>query len=160
MSASLSSRDIKIPFISRVCFFDEIFSFFDLASDFFSKWNFLKNWFYVLILRHWFIYIFDIKNYKNYFFNTKIQFDNNFYFNEFICFFYKNLIALLVAKPPSRKDDSFTWNTGGCSRSSRSFTCLIYDCSDRDGEVWQYFQQYMWIQAVYLHFLYRKKFFQ
>ena len=36
--------------------------FFDLVSDFFSKWNFLKNGFYVLVLRYWFIYIFDFFN--------------------------------------------------------------------------------------------------
>ena len=40
-----------------------------------------------MTLRYWFIYIFDIRNYKNYFFDMKIYFDNNFYFNKFIYLF-------------------------------------------------------------------------
>ena len=40
-----------------------------------------------MVLRYWFIYIFDIKDYKDYFLNTKIEFDNNFYFSKFIYLF-------------------------------------------------------------------------
>ena len=38
----------------------------------------------LLVLWYWFIYIFDVKNYKNYFLITEIQYDNIFYSNEFI----------------------------------------------------------------------------
>ena len=110
VSATLSGVEtLKYPSSYGICFFDKIFSFFNLASDFFSRWNFSKNGFSVLILRYWFIYIFDIRSYKNYFFHAKICFDNNFCFNKFICFFYKISITLLVSNPPSRKDGSFRW---------------------------------------------------
>ena len=46
----IGCRDIKIPFISRICFFDEIISFFNLvSSDLFSKLNFIKTGFYLLL---------------------------------------------------------------------------------------------------------------
>ena len=78
---------LKYPSFHGICFFDEIISFFNLVRDFFSKWHFWEKEFSVLILRYWFIYILERKNYKNYFFNTKLVFDNNFYFNKFIYLF-------------------------------------------------------------------------
>ena len=45
-SATLSGVEtLKYPPFHGICFFDEIFSFFSLVSDFFSKWNFTKNGF-------------------------------------------------------------------------------------------------------------------
>ena len=65
VSATLSGVEtLKYPSFHGICFFDKIF-FFNLVSDFFSKWNFSKNGFTVLILRYWFIYIFDIRNNKS-----------------------------------------------------------------------------------------------
>ena len=73
VSATLSGEDtLKYPSFHGIYFFGKIFSFFNLVSDFFSKWTFSKNGVSVLVLRYWFIYIFDIKNYKNYFFNIEI----------------------------------------------------------------------------------------
>ena len=48
---------LKYPPFHGICFFVEIFSFFSLVSDFFSKWNFSKNWFLLLVFKYWFIYI-------------------------------------------------------------------------------------------------------
>ena len=96
VSATLSGVEtLKYPSSYGICFFDKIFSFFNLASDFFSRWNFSKNGFSVLILRYWFIYIFDIRNHKNYFFNANICFDNNFYFKETSKFIYLFLLQNL-----------------------------------------------------------------
>ena len=54
-----------------------------------------------MILRDWFIYIFDIINYKNYFFNMRIYFDNNFYFTKFIYLFHvQNLNTFVNFKTP------------------------------------------------------------
>ena len=41
---------IKYPSFRGICFFDEIFSFFNLvSSDLFSKLNFIKTGFYLLL---------------------------------------------------------------------------------------------------------------
>ena len=48
---------LKYPPFHGICFFVEIFSFFSLVCDFFSKWNFSKNWFLLLVFKYWFIYI-------------------------------------------------------------------------------------------------------
>ena len=89
VSATLSGEvTLKYPSFHAIYFFDEIFSFLNLVSDFFSKWIFLKNEFSLLILRYWFIYIFDIRNHKNNFFQGKICFNNNVYFNKFIYLFF------------------------------------------------------------------------
>ena len=103
VSATLSGEEtLKYPPFHGICFFDEIFSFFNLESDFFSKWNFSENGFSVLILRYWFMYIFDIRNYKIYFFHAKICFDNNFYFNKFIyVLFLQNLNNFVSFKTPA-----------------------------------------------------------
>ena len=54
-----------------------------------------------MILRYWFIYIFDIINYKNYFFNMRIYFDNNFYITKFIYLFHvQNLNTFVNFKTP------------------------------------------------------------
>ena len=97
VSATLSGVEtLKCPSSYGICFFDKI-----LASDFFSRWNFSKNGFSVLILRYSFIYIFDIRNYKNYFFSAKIYFDNNFYFSKFIyLFLLQNLNNFVSFKTP------------------------------------------------------------
>ena len=52
--------------------------------------------------------------------------------NSLNCFFYKNLITLLVSKPEK---------TDGCSRSSRSFTCLIFDSRSRWRGNWKFLSQ-------------------
>ena len=52
--------------------------------------------------------------------------------NSLNCFFYKNLITLLVSKPEK---------TGGCSRYSRSFTCLIFDSRSRWRGNWKFLSQ-------------------
>ena len=88
VSATFSAVEtLKYTSFHGICSFNEIFSFFNLVNDFFSKWNFSKNRFPVLISRHWFISIFDIRNCKSYFFNTDIYFDNNFHPIKFIYLF-------------------------------------------------------------------------
>ena len=69
LTQSICGNTLKYRPFYGICFFDEILSFFNLVSDFFSEWNFIKNGFYVLVWRYWFPYI---KNYKNYFFKTEI----------------------------------------------------------------------------------------
>ena len=51
VSVTLSSIEtLKYPSFRGICFFDEIFSFFNLvSSDLFSKLNFIKTGFYLLL---------------------------------------------------------------------------------------------------------------
>ena len=51
---------LKIPF-HGICFFNETFSFFNLVSDFFSRWNFLKTGYF-----NKFIYLFLLHNLNNF----------------------------------------------------------------------------------------------
>ena len=86
--ALLGVETLKYPPFHRICFFNETFSFFKLVSVFFSKWNFPKNGLWlILVVRYCFIYIFDIKKYKIYFFISEIYYNNNFYSYEFIYLF-------------------------------------------------------------------------
>ena len=51
VSVTLSGIEtLKYPSFHGICFFDEIFSFFNLvSSDLFSKLNFIKTGFYLLL---------------------------------------------------------------------------------------------------------------
>ena len=51
VSVTLSGIEtLKYPSFRGICFFDEIFSFFNLvSSDLFSKLNFIKTGFYLLL---------------------------------------------------------------------------------------------------------------
>ena len=51
VSVTLSGIEtLKYPSFRGICFFDEIFSFFNLvSSDLFSKLNFIKMGFYLLL---------------------------------------------------------------------------------------------------------------
>ena len=50
-----------------------------------------------MVLGYWFIYIFDIKNYKNYFFITETRYDNSLYSNKLIyLFIFKKTCLFLI----------------------------------------------------------------
>ena len=114
-----------------------------------------------MVLRYWFIYIFDIKTINITFSIRKFSLITIFTLvYSFSCFFYKNLITLLISKPCRGKTANSREKIGGCSNSSRSFMCLIYDwphnCSDQGGdeiirwlttEVWHYFHNNMYVSG-------------
>ena len=90
VSATLSGVEtLKYPPFHGICFFDEIFSFFNLVSVFFSKWDFSKTGLQLLVVRYCIIHIFDIKKYNNYIFISEIYYDNSFYSYKFITSFFK-----------------------------------------------------------------------
>ena len=71
----------------------------DKGSNFLGKGNFSRNGFKVLLLRYWFIHIFDIKNIKITFSRQTFNMTTVFTLTgSFIYFFYENLITLLVSK--------------------------------------------------------------
>ena len=110
-----------------------------------------------MVSRYWFIYIFDIINYKNYFFHTEISYNNNSYYSECMYLFLLKKLCWFY-KPNRGKKPHPHEKTGGCSRSSRPFMCLIYDwphdCSDQGCEeiirwlaieVWQFFHHNIYV---------------
>ena len=98
VSATLAGVEtLKYSLFHGICFFVEIFSFFGLVSDIFNKWNFSKNGFELLVLRYWFIYIFDTKTIKITF--TLWEFSMITIFtliNSFTCVFQKKTLNVFV----------------------------------------------------------------
>ena len=112
VSATLSEVEtLKYPSFHGICFFDEIFTSFNLVSDFFSKWNFLKTGFrYLRVFGINIKVLIYLNLWHDYFFNMKIYFDNNFYFNKFIyLFLLQDLNIFVSSNPPSWKDGWFRW---------------------------------------------------
>ena len=90
-----------------------------------------------MVLGYWFIYSFDIKNYKNNFFITETRYDNSLYSNKLIyLFIFKKTCLFLITVgfiTPVVKNGSFTSEALWLLLLFSSFTCLWLTarCSNR-----------------------------